>query len=88
MTARTRYACVTVLQQEVCIAMIKRCKVQHYNVGFSSLVIGMTGFTFCILYVRQVAVITLVAADIGIDVLVTIPAKIGLCAFTKVSMAA
>jgi hypothetical protein len=79
---------MTVLQQEVCIAVIKSCEVEHYDIGFSSGVIGMAGFAGFILYVRHMAVIAPVVADICIDILVAIPAKIGLCAFTEVSMAA
>jgi hypothetical protein len=68
--------------------VVKSCGVQHYDVGFSSGVIGMAGFAGCVLYVSHVAVIARVMTDICINFFVTIPAKIGLCAFAEVSVAA
>ena len=79
---------MTVLQQEVCITVVKSCEVQHDDIGFSSCVIGMAGFTGFVLYVRHVAVITPVVADVCINILVAIPAKAGLGAFAEMRMAA
>ncbi len=79
---------MTVHQQEVCIAVIKSCEVQHYDIGFSSCVIGMAGFAGYILYVRNMAVISPVVTDICINIFVAIPAKIGLRASAEMCMAA